>query len=400
VDVDGAPGFVLSDPLRLSGDPVVLTPAALRLLQLADGKRTLRDIQVQIARTTGNIVQFEQIEGLFSALDEKLLLDGPRSREAFEAARAEFHAIRSRPAALAGQSYPDDRAELRAFLDELFSGPKGPGKPAPSAVADDLKALVAPHIDLRRGGAAFAHAYKALAESPQPEVFVILGIAHSGDGRPYTLTEKDFETPLGTVRTDRELVRRLTELAPAESLGDEFVHRNEHSIEFQTILLRYLYPDGQFSIVPILCGSLHEALLEKVAPTEKPEVAGFIQALGRVIEGSGKRVCVIAAVDLAHVGGRFGDRMRLDAGVLRWVEAEDRAMLAAVTSLDAQALFRSIEKDHDRRHVCGYPALYTMLSLFERNGVGAPRSGELLRYEQSVEPETGSAVTFASLAFR
>ena len=92
--------------------------------------------------------------------------------------------------------------------------------------------------------------------------------------------------------------------------------------------------------------------------------------------------------------------MRLDAGVLRWVEAEDRAMLAAVTSLDAQALFRSLEKDHDRRHVCGYPALYTMLSLFERDGVGAPTSGELLRYEQSVEPETGSAVTFASVAFR
>jgi len=398
VEAEGGVNFALSDPQHVAAHPVVVSTGAVLVLQLLDGEHTLRDVQASIFRATGQLFPMVQIESLVEALDDQLFLDGPQFQAAYRAMREEFLSRRTRPCVLAGASYPADPRELREFLDGLFSEPEGPGLPRHGSGPTDLKALIAPHIDLRRGGNCFAHAYKSLAERSDAEVFVILGIAHYGDGKPYTLTEKDFETPLGVLPTEKAMVARLRELAPPEVLGDEYGHRNEHSIEFQAVLLRYLYPDrSDLSILPILCGSLYESLIENRPPIERPDVRGFVEALRRVIEESGKRTCIISAVDLAHVGKRFGDRQAPDERLLRWVEREDRAMLDSVAALDSDAFFRSLQKDHDRRHVCGYPAIYTMLALFD--GEGSPSKGTLVRYEQSPEEETQSAVTFSSMIF-
>jgi len=392
--------FALHDREQVAPGPLLISPGALLVLQHLDGTRTLRDVQAGILRVTGSIVPLAQIEHLVRVLDEQLYLDGPRYADAVAAIRQTFLANPTRPAAFAGSAYPADPNDLRAFLDGLFIGPGAPGLPDRRGASGDtarraMKALVAPHIDLRRGGAAFAHAYRALAERSDADLFVILGIAHAGDGRPYTLTGKDFDTPLGVVRTERAFVARLAELTPSGALGDELAHRTEHSVEFQVVLLRHLLPECEdLAIVPILCGSFRQALIDGRPPREQAEVRGFIDALRRAIEEAGRKVAIIAAVDLAHVGRRFGDAEPANAATLRLVEAEDRAMLETVAACDADAFYRSIRKDLDRRHVCGYPALYTMLCLLD----GAA-TGTLLSYDQSPEPEMASAVTFASMIF-
>ena len=385
----------MHDPQQIAPQPLVLSTGAVLVLEQLDGEHTLRDAQAEICRRTGHIVPMEQIENLVRALDEHLFLDSPRFAEASRALRDAFLGSPTRPATVAGNGYPAEPDKLRPFLDALFVGPGRPGLPERQPGRGDLRALVAPHIDLRRGGACFAHAYKALAEGSDADLFVILGIGHFGDARPYTLTQKAFETPLGLVPTDRDTVARLAELAPPDALGDEMGHRTEHSVEFAALFLRYLYPDrDDLAIVPVLCASFHPFVADNRRPIDQPEIRGFIDALRRVIAESGRKVCLIASVDLSHVGRRFGDERPADSALLRSVETHDRELLEAVAARDADALFRLIQQDQDSKHVCGTPAMYTLLHLLDGN-----ESAALLRYEQSPEPEMQSAVTFAAMTF-
>ncbi len=100
----GSPGFVLSDPGRVAPQPMVLSPGALFVLRSADGEHTLREMQADVARATGRIVPFEQIENLLQALDEQLYLDSPRFDAAYRVMREEYLSLPRRPAVLAGVS--------------------------------------------------------------------------------------------------------------------------------------------------------------------------------------------------------------------------------------------------------------------------------------------------------
>ena len=65
-----------------------------------------------------------------------------------------------------------------------------------------------------------------------------------------------------------------------------------------------------FTIVPILVSSFHHNMvMTKTPPTEIPRMADFLTALKKTIAQSGRKVCVVAGVDLAHVGQKFGDSL-------------------------------------------------------------------------------------------
>ena len=395
---DGGVGIVLHDPLQIAENPIVVTTGALLILEKLDGEHTLRDVQSEIFKGTGYLPPLDQITALVAKLDEECYLEGDTFQERYAKVREEFLAVPTRPSILAGTAVPDDPSELRRLLDDLYAGDSGPGAPGSRPEDAHIEAIVAPHIDLHRGGHAFAQAYKALAEGSDAEVFVVLGVAHFGNGHPFMVTDKDFETPLGTMPAEKDMVARLKELAPADAFGDEFTHKREHSVEFQALFLRHLFPKRtDVSIVPILCGAMYESLMTGLTPMEDEEVSGFVEALAQVINESGKRVCIIAGVDLAHVGPRFGDTEPVNADVLAGVKAADSVLIEAVAERDADGLFRHVQKDRNARNICGYPALYTMLNVLDQLGTDA--KGRLLGYEQSTESETQSVVTFCSMAF-
>ena len=296
-----------------------------------------------------------------------------------------------RKAKLAGQGYPAGAEELSTFLKSFFTDPRGPGLPGAER-GGRCRGLVVPHIDLRRGGTTFARAYKALAESETPELFVVLGVAHAGGEALFTLTEKDFETPLGLVETDKEAVGALREAGGGDELfAEEFAHRGEHSVEFQALFVRYLFGE-KARIVPILCGSFHEFFVEDKDPMEDERVKRFVEALAGVART--RRACLIASSDLSHVGYRFGHQQPLTPILLRKVEREDRKMLAHVEGLDARAFFSFVAREKDRRNICGFVPMYVAL---QASGAG---SCELLEYAQSPEEPTQSVVSYASLVLR
>src|SRR5690606_38204903 len=167
------------------------------------------------------------------------------------------------------------------------SADKGdPSLPLPlrGAVEEESKlcGVMSPHIDFHRGGSSFAWAYDRVVTDSNSQLFIILGTAHTPLASYYSVSSKDFDTPLGTVRTDRDfnssLASRLGD--PDDIFRDELPHRHEHSIEFQTLMLQYVLGGRRdYRIVPILVGSFNPFVEQGRLPVESPGVAEFVAAL-------------------------------------------------------------------------------------------------------------------------
>jgi hypothetical protein len=211
---------------------------------------------------------------------------------------------------------------------------------------------------------------------------------------PFCLTRKDFVTPLGTLKVDKELVDAVQSRCSQDLFRDEGVQRAEHSIEFQCVFLRYLYPEPHpLRIVPILSGSFHEAIDKGVSPMEIKPIRQFIDAVRGAVSSLEREVCYIASADLAHMGLQFGDHEGIDEYHLRVISQEDREMLGYAEKMEGEGFFSSISREKDRRRICGLPSIYSMLRALDA------AEGKLLKYDKAFAPETQSVVTFASLAF-
>jgi AmmeMemoRadiSam system protein B len=124
-----------------------------------------------------------------------------------------------------------------------------------------------------------------------------------------------------------------------------------------------------------------------------PGVGQFIEALQIAMAKRPNRVCLLASADLAHVGLRFGDAEPPNRLSLQSMGEEDRRLLEYAQRVDAEGFYNSIRLERDRRRICGFPPIYTLLKLVDA------REGKLLKYDQAMDPSTQSVVTFASLAF-
>jgi AmmeMemoRadiSam system protein B len=343
-------------------------------------------------RKYGELIYREKIEEIIEQLDTQLLLDSDHFRKSLEKEKRNFRLSPIRDAAFAGASYDPDPITLRGQIEGYFSPPDGPGQPQMENPSGKLKGIIAPHIDFQRGGPCYAFAYKEVREGSNADLFVILGTAHCQMKNYFGVTLKDFRTPLGTVKANKAFIETLSRTCRWDPFEDEYVHRREHSIEFQLIFLQYLYPGKPFEIVPILCRSFHEACERSISPREIPQIREFIQGVKEAVRTTDREVCLIASADLSHIGLQFGDGDSASS-MLSETRVSDLEMLAYAEKMDAEGFYDSIRKDGDRRRICGFPPIYVFLNITE------VRKGRLLRYAQSQNPETQSAVTFASLGF-
>jgi len=380
------------DPETLAEQPIFLNRTLLFLVSKMDGEHTLRDIQADYFRATGEILPIETLENLVTQLDEQHYLDGPAFQSYYQELVNAYREAPSRPARHAGSAYDANSEALTSQLQGYFAPPEGPGNGSIPDISQTVRGLISPHIDFTRGGPTYAHAYRALANSPRADTYIIFGTCHIPMPHRFSVTDKDYETPLGTVRTDKDFIRRLMPRMGDRYL-DEFSHRAEHSIEFQTVFLRYVRrnrPD--FNIVPILVNSFHDIYAAGRTAAEDPEIRKVVAAILETMTEVPGRVCVIAGADLAHVGRRFGDSSGPTEQSLQRVEREDRVFLDLVMHGDAEGMFRSIAEDGDRRRICGYPPIYMTLRCVEQ------AQGKLLQYRQWSDMSAGAAVTYAALA--
>ena len=392
VETSGQQAMCLRDPFN-SKNTFVVPNHVFYIICHFDGNHSILDIQSKFSQKYGELLPGDNIQQIIQEIDKKLLLENDRSRDFIEKLKGDFINSTIRNDAHAGTAYEADRDKLKDQIDGFFTSADGLGKPSSSNKTAGLKGVIAPHIDIGCGGPCFAWAYKEIAESSDAELFIILGIAHTGTRNLFVLTDKTFETPFGNVETDKEFLESLHKRNKTDYFEDEFVHRDEHSIGFQLVFLQYLYHQKRnFSIVPILCSSFGEADGDNNSSRQISQFEEFVSALKKTIKESKKKTCIIASVDLAHVGSRFGDQELQDEAYLKRLHSEDTEMLKYVELLDAEGFRNSVQKDHNSRKICGYPAIYTLLNVIEAS------EGKLLKYSQYAD-QTNSTVSFASMSF-
>jgi hypothetical protein len=388
VEIDGRHLICLRDPLQYASESLLVPHPAFFILTLLDGAHSVLDIQEAWTQRFGSMLESAEIRALIATLEQHHYLDSEGFAAYADAVAATFHADPVRRPAHAGTSYPSEPDELRRHLGAFFTGI------TPLVVAGTLRGIVAPHIDLRVGGTGYGHAYAALAAAaPAAERFIILGTSHYGGRGLFNATRKDFATPLGTVATDRVFLERLARRTPEDLYTDELLHRVEHSVEFQVVLLQHvLGAERPFTVVPILVNSFHEMMLARRAPASDERVAGFVAALRATLAEDPRPTIVIAGVDFAHVGAKFGDD-GLSQELVALTEAKDRRLITALERGDADGFFATVAADGDRTRICGLAPLYTFLAIMD----GA--AGHLLHYDRSRDEVTSSSVTYASLAY-
>ncbi len=389
VVVEGQRLMAIRDPSGWSERVLMVSHETLFVISCLDGRRDLRDVQAACMRRFQELVPLDAIREVVRELDNALLLDSPRFAEHRAGIESEFIASDKRAPACAGSAYAGEAAALRSELDRMIRGADG----LPEIPEGRLLGLIAPHIDLHRGGAGYGAAYRALAERGRPGLFVILGTAHASPDEPFIATRKAFDTPLGSVETDREFIDLLARRYGDRIFIDEVTHRREHSIEFQAVFLRHLFPEEPIRIVPILCSSFQVQLQTETPPREDRQIREFLEALRETL-GEHPEACLVAGADLAHLGPRFGDPAPVGDELAAWCEQRDRESLETVVAGDSARFFRFIAGERDRRRICGTSAIYTLLETLP----GATR-GTLLHYGQALDEERTTFVSFASVAF-
>lgn len=394
-----------SDP---TGSQVVLSEHGVMLASLLDGTRSVSAIRAQFANRLGAPIELADVMRFVEQLDEAYLLESERYAGRERRIAESFRSGATRRAHHAGGAYPSDPVELRIFLDRQYLAPGGPGDaPGPSRRAP-LRGLIAPHIDLHRGGHSYAWGYRELAESEPADLYVLLGTSHAPMRYPFAATARPYDTPLGPVRAAPEFVERLAGRSPFDLFAGELNHRAEHSLEFQALYLRYLGhsgPAGSAEVVTILCVPPDDGRSGSL-PTDSAALAEFLDALRETIADDGRRVCFVAGADFAHVGHQFGDPGLVDESFAAHVRRGDLAMLDLVARGDADGFYRQVIDETPSpgmagdsratggaRRICGLAPMYALLSLL------GPTEGRVLHYDQWIDPRRTGSVTFGCVAF-
>jgi MEMO1 family protein len=429
---EGTEMIYFHDPQGYLPGPIALDRQIAALVPMLNGQFSIQDICNDLKRY-GSEVQEEQLLAFVRQLDESRLLLSPWFSHCKAEIEENFEREDVRPAVCAGSSYPSTEKEIREMLDAAFASngessgsAQGEGSsPSPrkgdvmretsggikkttpeyggmqsgreEKVAGSVKALYAPHIDLRVGMASYVPAFRLLAEL-RPQRVVLLATSHySGsyyplyDGKPFIVTRKSFETPMGTIPADIETIRLLEE--HAEATGCSFsdrAHRNEHSIELHLIFLQYLWSHS-FDIVPLLVGSLEDLYYMEDGDTGK-KVEAMASFLRNRFADDPDTLFVISG-DLSHVGMKFGDQVPASE-LFSDIRTFDHKFLDHSAAASSSELLRHMKKDHDPYRICGFPPLYTALKSL-RNV-----KGEITSYELWDERDRESAVTFGSVLFR
>ncbi len=250
-----------------------------------------------------------------------------------------------RPAAFAGQFYPDDPAALAAAIDGYLAA-AAPGE----APAGRLIGLIAPHAGYAYSGPTAGAAY-ALAKGRKIDTVVIIGPSHRAAFEGSAIwPEGGFRTPLGVARVDAVLAAAIAKASGARYLPEAFAE--EHSVEVQVPFVQRALPGA--AIVPIVMGR---------------QTGATVRALASALVKTclGKDVLVVASTDLSHYLPK--DR----------AEATDAETAALIQGLKIGTLIRKAEAGENV--MCGGGPVAAILLLAEK--AGRPRVRVLARTDSS-----------------
>jgi len=357
--------FLLNDPVGIS--PTLLVSRELLLiLSLMNGERDLREIQAEFYRLTGKLITSEELKDLIRSLDENYMLLNKRFLERLSQERKKLLASGVREPSHAGVAYPSDPQELMKFIENLLIK-----NPHPEGVTG----ILVPHMDLRVAGKVYGKVYGSLI-GKQYDLIVILGVSHYYHETPFSVLPLDLKTPIGVIKAPKEDLFEFKKAFEYDIFQDVLAYTREHSIDFQTIFVRHLFPETPAVACIVSYGD--ERFLKEVAHK-------LFQFLKRY-----KRPLVISSVDFSHVGKKFGDPHSYDPS------QKDKAYIETLLNLEAEKGFSLLKSDENRTRIDGMYTNFVFLELLRQLGT---TRGKLLDYEIYYEKPTDSKVSYAGILF-
>jgi AmmeMemoRadiSam system protein B len=272
----------------------------------------------------------------------------------------------------AGTFYAGTVGSLKAQIEQCFTHKLGPGKIPKTAEngPHSLVGFVSPHAGYMYSGPVAAHGYYNLALDGKPEIIIILGPNHTGQGSAIAvMNEGVWRTPLGDVQIDTSTANFIVKESKIVDL-DETAHMFEHSIEVQLPFLQYLY-GSDFRFVPI-------AFLMQDLESSREVGKATAKAIAN------KNAIIIASSDMTHYEPQ------------KSVEKKDNMVIEAVEKMDESRLYAVIE-DYGIS-ACGYGPIIALITAAKALGV---RNAKLLRHATSgdVTGDFSAVVGYASIAF-
>ena len=271
-----------------------------------------------------------------------------------------------RKAAFLGKLYESEYRKLDKQIKKCFE--HGPGSLPVNNRDKNLRAAIIPSCNYDVSGNAAAWAYKEIAESKYPEVYIILSGTDTGS-KAY-LSLEDFETPFGS------LINSKIYTMNKHVVIDESVHRIEKGIEIQLPFLQYISRDKfeNVKIMPVLIGNCDFESLRSIA---------------NAIKSISRRYVVIASCNLSYCGERFG-KTPFKYNVEDEISIIDVKAVELIRNGDVEGFWKLADKFNmkDRR------IIFVLLEILRG------RSGKLLMYDDSKEI-TGkdNFITYCSMIF-
>lgn len=373
----------LRDAGGLSDVMVTLSVPALHVLMFMDGTRSCDEVLIEYERLYDQPLKRETLESMLKYLDEAHFLEGPAFDDYYDSLVAAYGAapVREMPHASALGIERDGQV-----FEGMLIGVDVP------PIDGAIRGIIVPHLDYSRGAPCYAVAYGALRDRRPPDRVVILGTNHFGRSPSVVATGKDFETPLGRTRTDREFIERL-EARVGPFREHEFDHAREHSVELQVAWLQHLFGADAFSIVPVLCHDPCGPTGTAPYEGEGVDLRDFATTLGALLRDDDNDTLVVAGADLSHVGATFGDERRLDESFLQEVEVHDRTALDRLVRCGADEFVEALRaRDNDTR-VCSAGCVFAAATALS----GA--KARLLQYHQAVDRASQNCVTSTAVVF-
>ncbi len=275
----------------------------------------------------------------------------------------------------ARQFYAGDcKAQIESFR-KGFKPPDSPGR---------VVAGIVPHAGWFFSGATAAKVFLTIQAAGRPDVFILFGAVHMpGVWRNSIYDSGSWETPFGPIdvaedTADALILKMGDILAP-----DTSAHRDEHSIEVQTAMIKYIFPDA------------------RIAPIAVPPGRDAVRlgaGIGRLIKKEKMDAVVVGTSDLTHYGDSYGFS---PAGYGRqgyeWMVANDRKIIDLALALKPDDILREAAA---HRNACGAGAMAAAVAAAREMGA---EKGRLLEHTTSYDVypqgEFDMGVGYAAIVF-
>lgn len=228
-----------------------------------------------------------------------------------------------RRSVIAGSWYPGTETGLRREVEGYLANVE------PVDLGADPIGLISPHAGYAYSGQTAAYAYRQVEGLNYDVVAIVSPVHRMPLGRFAVTSATAYETPLGLVKLDGELVGALEEKVRINRVGRD----GEHSLEIQLPFLQVAL--GDFCLLPVMIGE---------SSFEAGEELGV--ALADVLRD--KKALVVASTDMHHIEN-YDEVVRRDKVVVEAIASFDMARIKeALSPWDCS--------------VCGRVPVYAMLT--------------------------------------